>query len=339
MTTAVPRDESALLSQARAGSNAAFTALFSSKRATLYRHSYRMLGSGSEADDAVQDTLLRAWQRMDSFDGRGSFDGWLYRIVTNVCLDRLRGRRAKSHPVLIGPASALGGSMETGGADVEWVLPLGASATTSNPEDTAIEAEHISFAFVVALQRLPARQRAALLLHDVLDFGPDEVASVLDASTSAVNSLLHRARQTMDESPTVALADPDTPDVKALLERYIRAWQLADISRFLETVSDDVRMSMPPLRNWFLGSADVAGFVDTAIFGPAAGVGVRMVSGQVNGQSAVATYQPSPDGGWEASGLQVLDIDGQETLIISITSFLDPQIAISCGFPADLPAT
>ncbi|MBT8206890.1 MAG: RNA polymerase subunit sigma-70, partial [Acidimicrobiia bacterium] len=199
-------------------------------------------------------------------------------------------------------------------------------------------AEHISFAFVVALQRLPARQRAALLLHDVLGFGPDEVATVLEATPGAVNSLLHRARQTMDESPSVALADPDSPDVKALLERYIRAWQLADIARFLETVSDDVRMSMPPLRNWFLGAADVAGFVGNAIFGPAAGVGVRMVVGRVNGQSAVATYQPTPDGTWGASGLQVLDVDRHETLISSITSFLDPQIAISCGFPAELPA-
>ncbi len=167
-------DEAELLQRARSGSESAFAELFGSQRSHLFRHSYRMLGSGPEADDAVQDALVRAWQRLETFDGRGSFQGWLYRIATNVCLDRLRGRRSKSHPVQYGPASAIGRAMETGGADVEWVQPLGEAS--ANPEEAAMEAEAISLAFVVALQQLPARQRAALLLHDVMGFEPDEVA-------------------------------------------------------------------------------------------------------------------------------------------------------------------
>lgn len=326
-------DEAELLQRARNGSESAFAELFGSQRAHLFRHSYRMLGSGPEADDAVQDALVRAWQRLETFDGRGSFQGWLYRIATNICLDRLRGRRSKSHPVQYGPASAIGRAMESGGADVEWVQPLGEAS--ADPEESAIGAEAISLAFVVALQQLPARQRAALLLHDVMGFEPDEVASVLDATPSAVNSLLHRARQTMQATPTPDLADPNDPEVRALLERYIRAWRLADIAEFVETVSDDVRMSMPPLRNWYLGSADVASFIRNAIFDQTGGRGVLMLDGIVNGQTAVATYMPTSSAGeWAVSGLQVLDVDNESKLVVSITSFLDPAIAQACGFPA-----
>jgi RNA polymerase sigma-70 factor (ECF subfamily) len=218
---------------------------------------------------------------------------------------------------------------------IEWVEPIGDQSIglSEDPAHSAEQRERISLAFVAALQRLSARQRAALLLHDVLDFSHDEVAEVLESSPSAVNSLLYRARETMSASPTPVLADPNDPAVKALLGRYVRAWERADISEFLATVSEDVRLSMPPLPTWYQGSSGVAAFIESVIFGPARPLGVRVRLGGANGQPAVAIYEPGPDGMLTASGLQVIDVDADSETITDITSFRDPGIAEQCGFP------
>ncbi|MEX1124037.1 MAG: sigma factor-like helix-turn-helix DNA-binding protein, partial [Acidimicrobiia bacterium] len=243
--------------------------------------------------------------------------------------------RPRSHPVNHGPPSHLGSPAETADSPIEWIEPIGdhSIGLADDPAHSAEQRELISLAFVAALQRLSARQRAALLLHDVLDFSHDEVAEVLESSPSAVNSLLFRARETMSASPRIIPADPDSPAVKQLLARYIRAWEQADISEFVATVSADVRLSMPPVPTWYQGSADVAAFIEAAIFGPSRSHGITVRLGGANGQPALATYEPGPDNTMVASGLQVIDIDADANTIAAITSFRDPDIAVQCGFP------
>jgi RNA polymerase sigma-70 factor (ECF subfamily) len=262
----------------------------------------------------------------------------MYRIATNLCIDRLRGRRPRSHPVNYGPASLPGSLPEAAGSPIEWVEPIGDQSIGLNqdPALSAEQRERISLAFVAALQRLSARQRAALLLHDVLDFSHDEVAQVLDSSNSAVNSLLYRARETMSASPTLVPADPNDPAVKELLGRYVSAWERADISEFVATVSADVRLSMPPVSTWYQGSAGVADFIETAIFGPARPHGMTVRMGGANGQPALAIYERGPDNTMIAGGLQVIDVDGDSNTISAITSFRDPEIAVRCGFPMSI---
>lgn len=333
-------DDGPTIVRAQRGDEAAFAELADRHRVRLFHHCYRMLGSGHEAEDAVQDVLLRAWQRLDTFDGRGSFPGWLYRIATNLCIDRLRVRRPRLHPVSLGPPAGSGTMPTAPSPDLDWIEPV-ADQTLGLGEDpahTAQRRERISLAFVAALQRLSARQRAALLLHDVLDFTHVEVAEVLDTSVSAVNSLLYRARETIGSPAIAAPADPDDLTVQALLARYVRAWELADVAELLATVHADVRFAMPPLTTWYQGSASVAAFVEAAVFAPARPHGVAMRSGRANGQPALATYAPGPDGTLVVDGLQVLDVDPATNLVAAITSFRDPDLAIRCGFAPAIPA-
>lgn len=332
-------EDGATLTRAKSGDATAFAQLADRNRDRLYRHCYRMLGSGHDAEEAVQDTLLRAWQRLDTFDGRGSFPGWMYRIATNLCIDRLRGQRRRLHPVSLGPPAPPGAMPQGPEAGIDWVEPVGDETIglASDPEQLALARERVSLAFVAALQQLSPRQRAVLLLHDVLDFTHDEVAEVIDASPSAVNSLLYRARRTIASSPIVVPADPDDPAVLALLERYMRAWEFADIAEFLATVSDDVRFSMPPLSTWYEGAASVGAFIEAAVFGP--GGRVPMKLGRANGQPAIATYTFGPDGKLTIDGLQVLDVDAESVKIAAITSFRDPKLAVACGFPQALKST
>ena len=328
------------LARARAGDTVAFASLVDGHRTGLLRHCYRMLGSGPDAEEALQDTLLRAWQRLDTFEARGSFQGWMYRIATNLCIDRLRGRRPRSHPVTHSPAASPGTFPEAADPAIEWVEPIG-DATIGlgqDPAHTAEQRERISLAFVAALQRLSARQRAALLLHDVLDFSQNEVAEVLDSTPSAVNSLLYRARETMSASPTPVPADPNDPEVKKMLDRYMAAWDRADITELLATVSEDVRLAMPPTPTWYQGSQIVADFIKAVIFEPARPYGVTMLAGGANGQPAFATYQPGPDGSMVVNGLQVLDVDQVSHRITGIISFRDPETAVRCDFPERIEA-
>lgn len=329
-------DETRLLERAISGDESAFRELIEPQRVRLFRHCYRMLGSGPEAEDALQETLLRAWRRLDSYRGNGRFEGWLYRIATHICIDQLRGRGRRIDPVLLAPPTAPGDPISVPEGLVEVVEPVSDDLVGFgiDPALAAESKERISLAFVSALQRLSARQRAALLLHDVLDFSHEEVADVLDASLSAVNSLLYRARHTIATPPSIEPADPDDPEVRALVERYMRAWELADLQLFLSTVSDDVRFSMPPLPQWFRGVDDVASFVESTIFGPSRLHGMAMVLGRANGQPALATYQPVPSGDLQISGLQVLEIvSGNPPRVRAITSFRYPRIAMRCGFP------
>jgi RNA polymerase sigma-70 factor (ECF subfamily) len=327
-----------LLALAVAGDDSAFAALITPYRRPVFRHCYRMLGSGLDAEDAVQDALERAWRRLASYDGSGPFGAWLHRIATNVCLDVLRTRRARAGPAGLGPPALLGSATAPPDPEVAWVEPVSDSelAGDGDPELAVVRREEISLAFVAALQRLAPRQRAALLLHDVLGFSHAETADVLAVSTSAVNSLLSRARETVRTAQGPPSPDMSDPRVRRLLERYVRAWQLADIDGFVQLVADDIRFSMPPLSAWFEGRDTVAQFIDGAIFASARPNGVTLRPGWCNGQPAFATYEPDGTGSLAASGLQILQLAlvNGEPLIIALVSYRDPAIAVRCGLPA-----
>ena len=334
--------DAALLARAAAGDDAAFAALVGPHQRTVFRHCYRMLGSGADAEDATQDTLERAWRRLATYDGSGPFGAWLQRIATNICLDGLRAKRTRIGPASYGPPMAPGMTPGPPDPELAWVEPVSDAELngTGDPQDEVVRREEISLAFVAALQRLAPRQRAALLLHDVLAFTHAEVAEVLGVSTTAVNSLLSRARESVRATAGRPQPDISEPRVRQLLDRYVRAWQLADIDGFVQLISEDVSFSMPPLTAWFDGREAVAAFIENAVFAPARPHGIRLRAGWCNGQPAFATYEPDAQGRLAASGLQVLqlgNVDGQP-LITALVSYRDPALAIHCGLPAALPS-
>ena len=250
------QDAEELLARVRNGDEDTFRVLIEPHRVALFRHCYRMLGSGPDGEDAVQDTLLRAFRGIGSYHGTGEMGGWLYRIATNVCLDRLRGRRQRTHPVLLGPPARLTDELAVNNGGPGWVEPVADNelGLGIDPQEALVTRETISLAFVASLHQLPPRQRAALLLHDVLGFTPLEVAEVLAATPTAVNSLLHRARERAASTTLRPAPRLDDPRVEELAYRYLQAWERADLSAFLGVVADDITFSMPPLPQWFAGS-------------------------------------------------------------------------------------
>ena len=331
----------ALLGRAAAGDDAAFAELVGPFRGPVFRHCYRMLGSGTDAEDATQDTLERAWRKLVTYDGSGPFGAWLQRIATNICLDGLRARRTRVGLAGYGRPAVPGAVPGPPDPELAWVEPVSDSdlRVSHDPQDEVVRREEVSLAFVAALQILAPRQRAALLLHDVLGFSHAEVAEVLQVSNSAVNSLLSRARDSVRAQAGLPQPDITDPRVQQLQQRYVQAWQLADIDAFVRLVAEDVRFIMPPLTMWFDGRDAVAAFVANAIFAPARPHGVQLRAGSCNGQPAFATYEPDAQGRLVVSGLQVLqlsDVDGQP-LITTLVSYRDPALAIRCGLPPSLP--
>ena len=329
-----------LIARAAAGDDAAFTELVGPYQRPVFRHCYRMLGSGADAEDATQDTLERAWRKLGTYDGSGPFGAWLQRIATNICLDGLRAKRARIGPAEYGPAVMAGAMPGPPDPELAWVEPVRDADLygTGDPSDEVVRREEISLAFVAALQRLAPRQRAALLLHDVLAFSHAEVGEVLEVGPAAVNSLLSRARETVRAAADRPQPDVSDPRVRQLLDRYLRAWHLADIDEFVLLVAEDVRFSMPPLSAWFEGRPAVAAFVENAVFAPARPHGIRLRAGSCNGQPAFATYEPDAEGRLAVTGLQVLQLgisDGQP-LITALVSYRDPSLAIRCGLPTVL---
>jgi RNA polymerase sigma-70 factor (ECF subfamily) len=332
--------ESGLLARAAGGDDAAFANLVGPHRRAVFRHCYRMLGSGADAEDVTQETLERAWRRLGTYDGSGPFGAWLQRIATNICLDVLRAKRTRIGPVGYGPPSAPGTMPGPRDPELAWVEPVSDAELggAGDPLEEVVRREEISLAFVAALQRLAPRQRAALLLHDVLGFTHVEVSEVLGVSTTAVNSLLSRARATVQATAGRPQPQISEPRVRRLLDRYVLAWQLADIDGFVQLIAEDVSFSMPPLTAWFDGREAVSAFIQSAVFSAARPHGIRLMEGRCNGQPAFATYEPDGQGRLVASGLQVLqlaDVDGQP-LITALVSYRDQGIAIRCGLPAML---
>ena len=294
-------------------------------RRELTAYCYRMLGSGSEAEDAVQETLVRAWQHADGFEGRSSVRSWLYRIATNVCIDMLRHVQRRARPMELGPASPpleshLGSTLP----EATWITPIADDRVAPERSDPAEVAEHretIRLAFVTALQHLPARQRAALILCEVLRWQVSEVAELLDTSVAAVNSALQRARATLASLPADARTGAlDEADAE-LLERYVAAFERYDLDRLVTLLHDDAIQSMPPFAMWLQGASNIAAFMVQP--GPSACRGSRLLPISANGCPGFAQYKPDPAGGFAPWALQVLEISGGRIAAMSFFLAVD----------------
>ncbi|REE97008.1 sigma-70 family RNA polymerase sigma factor [Thermomonospora umbrina] len=289
----------------------------------LTGYCYRMLGSAFDADDAVQETLVRAWRHVDRFDeDRGTARAWLFAIATNVCLDMLRGAERRARAIDLGPASQPGDPLGAPLAESTWVLPIPDGRVRpdgADPADLVAARETIRLAFVAALQHLPPRQRAVLILRDVLSWRASEVARLLDVTVTAVNSALQRARATLRALGPVP-GDPFDPlddGQRHLLDAYCTAFERHDVERLVSLLHEDATMSMPPFTWWLRGREDIR----RALSAPDVGcLDSRLVPVAANGTPAFAHYVPSANG-FEARGLVLVDVaDG---LITGTTSFLD----------------
>ena len=283
-------------------------------RRELTGYCYRMLGSPFEAEDAVQETMLRAWRALDRFEGRAALKSWLYRIATNVCLDALGGKERRVRPMDLGPAQAPLLENLNERAEATWIMPA------PDPADAVESRETIRLAFVAALQHLPPKQRASLILCEVLHWQASEVAELLESSVASVNSALQRARATLATADTAAPAELDD-ETRALLERYVAAFEEYDIDRLTDLLHEDVVQSMPPYSLWLKGRDDIFAWW----LGPGIGCkGSRLVPvGLVNGMPAWGQFKPAPDGGHDPWALIVPEVsDGR---IVELTFFLDTK--------------
>ncbi|MBA2529237.1 MAG: sigma-70 family RNA polymerase sigma factor [Euzebyales bacterium] len=293
-------------------------------RTELTGYCYRMLGSPFEAEDAVQETLLRAWRGFHRFEGRAGLRSWLYRIATNVCLDMLNGRQRRARPMDLGPASSADVTLKPPLPETAWIEPIPddrAVQAGGDPADVAVARESVRLAFVAALQHLPPRQRAVLILREVLRWKADEVAELLDSTTASVNSALQRARATIAASDVNAPARFDALDdaQRQLLARYVDAFERYDLDSLTSLLHEDATQCMPPYDLWLRGQADIFKWW----LGPGIGCrGSRLVATVANGQPAFGQWKPSgPGGRHEPWSLQVLDVEGDR--ITGITFFLD----------------
>lgn len=289
-------------------------------RPALFGHCYRMLGSASEAEDAVQDTLLKALSTSSGFEGRSQLGTWLHTIATRVCLDHLRGRARRELPVAAGPAGTVNDEL-TERPRAHWLEPVPdqrALPTDANPERRAQLRQSLRLAFLTALQALPPRQRAALLLKDVLGFSSEEVAETLETSATSVNSALQRARRTLAEHASRA-ADRPSPAHERLVERYVDAFHRYDVEALVSLLRDDVTLQMPPFSLWLRGPDAVGAW----LLGRGIGCrGSRLVPVEASGAVAFGQYRSS-EGGYRAWSLVVLEL-GEEA-IASMTHFLDVE--------------
>jgi RNA polymerase sigma-70 factor, ECF subfamily len=289
-------------------------------RRELTAHCYRMLGSPFEAEDAVQETLLRAWRNIDRFEGRSTLRSWLYRIATNVCLDMLQGRERRARPMDLGPAREPVSENLNALPEVTWIQPV-PDSLVADPADAVVSRETIRLAFVAALQHLPPRQRAVLILCEVLRWKASEVAELLDASVASVNSALQRARATLEASDLTPETSFEEPD-RELLERYVQAFERYDLEALTSLIHEDATQSMPPYDLWLSGRDDIFAWW----YGPGIGCeGSRVIPVEAaNGSPAFGQYKPSETGeGYEPWALQVLELSGGR--IAELTFFLDTE--------------
>ena len=305
-----------------------------SHRRALTGYCYRMLGAGSEAEDAVQETMVRAWKNADSLDSPAALKSWLYRIATNVCLDMLQAPQRRARPVdLNGPASA-SHELDPGRPMEEWVLPIADSAVLpegGDPAELASERETIRLAFVAALQHLPPKQRAVLILREVLRWKAEEVARLLDTSVASVNSALQRARATLDQADLHADATAPVVQDDELLARYVDTFTRYDIDELVKLIHEDASFSMPPWEMWVEGPRDIHDFM----LGPGIGCkGSKVRLTRANGRPAVGQYKPAGDNSWEPWNLCVLDFrDGK---ISALHNFIFTELFEQFGLPMQL---
>ena len=317
-------DTSERLEAAKTGDQQAFQLLIEPHRRELLVHCYRILGSFEDAEDMLQETLLRAWKRLDAFEGRSSLRSWLYKIATNASLDALDSRRVRGLPKELYGRGDPTQPLPAPSQAVNWVEPLPDEWIDDQPEiypEAHYEVrESITLAFVAALQKLPGRQRAALLLCDVMGWSSSEAADILDMTAAAVNSALQRARETLRQKEHKNTPARLNEKLSALLARYVAAWETADSAALIATLREDVALTMPPLPVWFGGHADVKTFLDGFLFRSIDPFKVRLEAVDANGAPAFAVYQMDKEGIYRAAAIHILTIEDEQ--IMEINDFL-----------------
>jgi RNA polymerase sigma-70 factor (ECF subfamily) len=306
-----------------------------SHRRELTGFCYRMLGSGSEAEDAVQETMVRAWRSIDRFEGRSSLRSWLYRIANNVCLDMVRSPQRRARPMELGPsrhtADVKLGAPLTEDTFVQPVADERVIDLDGDPADVAAARESIRLAFVAALQHLPARQRSVLILCEVLRWQASEVAELLDTSVASVNSALQRARATLAQVQGEPLDTPSDPEQQALLTRYVEAFESYDMTKLVALLRDDVVLSMPPYDLWLEGIDElVAWFTGPGIVCQNG----RLLPVNVNGSAGFGNYHFVKPGLWEPWAIQVVEVAGGR--ITGHHNYLYPELFAEFGLPPRL---
>ncbi len=332
------RSEPEFLDAARRGDNDAFRRLVEIYRAAIHAHCYRMPGSLFDAEDALQETLLRAWRALPRFEGYEQLRPWLYRIATNVCLDALAQRRRRGLPIDHGPPA---GPQDDPGKPLTepvWLEPypdevLGLEEGFASPEARYEQREAVELAFIAALQHLPASQRAVLLLRDVLGFSAKETAGTLDTTVASVNSALQRARSTIDQrvpprSQQATLRSLGDDRVRAIVEGYLDAWERGDVDAIAAMLAEDATFAMPPWPMWWRGRDLIAAFAAEPVH--------RYLPIRANGQAANAAYRwDAQSRTYVAQALEVLTLDG--ALVKEMTAFMMPEVFPLFGLPGELP--
>jgi RNA polymerase sigma-70 factor (ECF subfamily) len=330
------------LERARGGDDAAFTRLVAPLRPELHAHCYRMLGSSHDADDALQDALLRAWRGLARFEGRSSLRSWLYTVATRTCLDLVEARGRRALPVDLGPSSPRAVLDNAPLTDVAWLGPYadaGLAAGPAAPDARYEQREAVELAFVAALQHLPGNQRAALLLFEVLGFSAVEIATMMDTSTASVNSALQRARRIVADkvpSPTQqrTLRQIGDDRVREIVAAYSEALERGDADALVALLTDDVTWSMPPLEHWYAGIEAVTDFLTELPLTRCPSW--RHLPVSANGRPSVASYLgAAPDAAHQAWSIDVLTFrDGR---IAEVTAFIGIEHFPPFGLPASLP--
>jgi len=320
-------------------------AQFELYRRELRAHCYRMLGAIQDAEDMVQETFLRAWRRRDTLETTSSLKSWLYAIATNICLDTLKRRPRRVAPVMLGAASTLAEPIPEKTFEPMWMEPYPDSLLLASPdptpEDLLIEREQVALAFIVVLQLLPPRQRAVLLLRDVLDWPASEVAAFLDTTVPAVKSALHRARELiaarkLDHAAQLLNLNGEFDGAAQQLSAYVNAWEAGDGAALAQLLKEDATFSMPPIPAWYHGKESIHALVLSTVFDGDAYGRWRLLPTAANGQPAFGLYrQDETSGYYQAYGIQVVTFSGQ--LVSDITTFMDAGLLRHFKLPNALP--
>jgi RNA polymerase sigma-70 factor (ECF subfamily) len=310
---------------------------FETHRRELTGFCYRMLGAGSEAEDAVQETMVKAWNSYDRFEGRSSVRTWLYRIANNVCVDMLRSPQRRARPMELGPSSRANDAvLGDPRAESRWVQPVADEKVldvTADPAELAVARESVRLAFVAALQHLPARQRAVLILCEVLRWSAQDAAELLDTSVASVNSALQRARATLAALESESLDSTLDPEHEALLARYVDAFERYDMDALVALLRDDVVLSMPPYDLWLQGADNLVGWFTGQGRGCAQS---KVIPIAVNGTAGFGSYRMTRPGLWEPFAIQVVEVAGGK--IVGHHNFLYPEQFAAFGLPPRLEA-
>jgi RNA polymerase sigma-70 factor (ECF subfamily) len=328
-----------LVEAARGGDEHAFRALVEPLGRELHAYAYRMLGGFHDADDALQESRLKAWRALATYEPRASFRAWMYRIVTNTCLDLLKVRSRRVLPQDVSPSIAPGPPTTAPRADISWIEPYPDALLPAvpSPEQAVQLREGIRLAFVRVVQMLPPRQRAALILHDVLDWSVVEVAGMLETTEVAINSALQRARAAIARPRAESAASALAPRHAEVVERFVRAWESGDFDDFVALLATDAVMSMPPWEYWLDGKdAVVATMQSTGTWDGAPRPGrYKIVTAPMNGEPAGLAYVRAPDGRYHPVCLTVLSLDAGGR-VVELTTFVLPELFAAWGFPAVL---